>query len=90
MNRVWKVAESKQVAVGDVRVFLDDGTLVMTSPRSTPAFGSWTYENGQLTIIEEGQHYATDILESTEKSLRIRMKSPGEPVEIRFELANQQ
>jgi hypothetical protein len=29
INRVWVVGESKQVAPGDLRVFLSDGTLVM-------------------------------------------------------------
>jgi hypothetical protein len=41
VNRVWVVAESKQVERGALRVFLSDGTLVMTSPNSTPAFGQW-------------------------------------------------
>ncbi len=84
VNRVWTVAESKQVAPGEVRVFLSDGTLVMTSPHAAPAFGKWRYGDGRLTIIEEGLEYPVDILALDENAFRIRMLSPGEPVEILF------
>jgi heat shock protein HslJ/uncharacterized membrane protein len=84
VNKVWEVAESRQVARGELRTFLSDGTLVMASPNATPAFGQWRQENGRLTITEEGQEYPADILELTEDSFRIRMHSPGEPVEILF------
>lgn len=84
VNRVWQVTESEQVAIGDLRVFLSDGTLVMTSAHARPAFGSWIFEAGRLTIIEEGQRYATDILDLSTQTFRIRMHSPGEPVVIRF------
>lgn len=84
VNRVWEVVESKQASPGDMRVFLSDGTLVMASPKSKPAFGGWRYEDGRLTITEEGQDYPVDILGLSEREFRIRMHSPGEPVEIRF------
>jgi heat shock protein HslJ len=89
VNRVWEIAESPQADAGALRVFLSDGTLVMASPNATPAFGGWRYADGQLTIIEEGQAYATDILALTDREFRIRMHSPGEPVEIRFVPAKQ-
>ena len=57
VNKVWTVAESEQVARGDLRVFLSDGTLVMASSHGTPAFGTWSYKGGQLTITEEGLKY---------------------------------
>ncbi len=88
VNRVWEV-ESPQADAGALRVFLSDGTLVMASPNATPAFGSWRYADGQLTIIEEGQAYPADILALTDREFRIRMHSPGEPVEIRFAPAKQ-
>ena len=87
IDRVWVVAESEQVALGEVRVFLSDGTLVMASPHATPTFGSWSYQDERLTITEEGQQYDVDILELTRDTFRIRMHSPGEPVVIRFEPA---
>ncbi len=90
VNRVWSVAESKQVEVGSLRSFLSDGTLVMTSPNSTPAFGTWRRDGQGLVITEEGQDYDTDILALTANSFRIRMHSPGDPVEIRFEPAKQE
>ena len=84
VNQVWEVAESRQVARGELRVFLSDGTLVMTSPHATPAFGRWRYEGGRLTIVEEGREYPTDILSLSASAFRIRMNGPGEPVEILF------
>ena len=89
MNRVWEIVESPQVQPGALRVFLSDGTLVMASPNATPAFGSWRYADGRLTIIEEGREYPTEILALTDREFRIRMHSPGEPVEIRFAPAKQ-
>lgn len=89
VSKVWQVADSEQVAIGSLRVFLPDGTLVMTSPRSTPAFGAWRIDGGRLTITEEGRDYPTDILALGEHAFRIRMNSPGEPVEILFEPAQQ-
>ena len=84
INRVWVVAESEQVAPGELRVFLSDGTLVLASPHGTPAFGTWNYQEGRLTISEEGLKYDVDILELTRDSFRIRIHSPGEPVVILF------
>src|SRR5262245_19428970 len=57
VNRVWTVAESKQVAVGELRVFLAEGTLVMASSHGTPALGAWRYEDGRMTITEESIDY---------------------------------
>ena len=89
VNKVWQVAESEQVTPGSLRVFLSDGTLVMASPHATPAFGAWRYDDGRLTITEEGLDYPTDILALSESAFRIRMHSPGAPVEILFEPAEQ-
>src|SRR5688572_32453769 len=89
VNRVWAVAESNQTEPGALRVFLSDGTLVMASPDSTPAFGQWRSEDGRLTITEEGRTYPTDILALSEHAFRVRINGPGEPVEILFEPAAQ-
>jgi heat shock protein HslJ/uncharacterized membrane protein len=89
VNRVWSVAESKQVEEGALRVFLSDGTLVMASPDSKPAFGQWRSEGGRLTITEEGRSYPTDILALRDDAFRIRMHSPGEPVEMLLAPAEQ-
>ncbi len=83
-NKVWAVAESPQVEVGSLRVFLSEGTMVMASANAKPAFGSWTQESGRLSIAEEGLKYDVDILELTENRFRIRIHNPGEPVEILF------
>jgi hypothetical protein len=87
INKVWTVAESEQVALGELRVFLSDGTLVMASSTGTPAFGTWSYSDGRLTITEEGLRYNVDVLELTPDMFRIRVHSPGDPVVIRFALA---
>jgi hypothetical protein len=87
INRVWVVAESEQVAPGDLRVFLAEGTFVMASSHGAPALGTWSYRDGRLMLGEEGLHYDVDILELTEDVFRIRIHSHGEPVEIRLEPA---
>jgi hypothetical protein len=84
VNRVWTVAESKQIALGELRVFLSEGTLVMAAPHATAALGSWRRQDGGLAIVEEGLEYRADILELTDDAFRIRIHSPGEPVEILF------
>ena len=87
VNRVWVVAESPQIAKGELRVFLADGTLVMSSPNATPALGRWRAENGQLTITEEGRDYPVDVLELSATAFRIRVRGPGEPVTVLFKPA---
>jgi hypothetical protein len=87
-DRVWVVAGSEQVAIGELRVFLSEGTLVMASPYGTPSFGTWRVRDGRLTITEEGRPYQVDILESSESDFRIRIHSPGEPVNIHFKRAH--
>ena len=82
VNRVWIVEESNAVAKGSMRVFLADGTLVMTGPGSTPAFGSWKFGEGRLTVAEEGIAYPTDLDEVRGDTLRITMHRPGEPVRM--------
>lgn len=82
VNRVWIVKESSSIPPGGLYVFLGEGTLVMASPHATPAFGKWTYENGTLTMIEEGIPYRTEILSLTAGEFRIRSHNPGEPVDI--------
>ena len=84
VNRVWTVTESPQVALGDIRVFLSDSTLVMASRNARPAFGTWSVREGQLYTTEEGREYPVDVLELTEDLFRIRIRSPGEPVYIQF------
>lgn len=83
-DRVWVVAESEQVAPGETRIFLSDGTLVMTSPHAMPAFGTWRYDAGELTITEEGIRCPVDILDLDPQTFTIRIQGPGEPVVIRF------
>ena len=89
VNKVWAVAESEQAELGSLRVFLSDGTLVMASPHAKPAFGTWRYDGGRLTMTEEGLDYPVDILALSERAFWIRIHSPGEPVEILFAPAEQ-
>ncbi len=84
INQVWAVAESEQAEVGSLRVFLSEGTLVLASPNAEPSFGTWMQEDGRLKITEEGLNYDADILELSESAFRIRIHSPGEPVEMLF------
>ena len=84
VDRVWEVTESAQVAVRSRRVFLSDGTLVMTSPGSTPALGTWQSTDDGMLITEEGISYPTEILESGGDRFRIRIHGPGDPADITF------
>ena len=63
-------------------VFLSEGTLVIASPNGTPALGRWQQQDQTFTMIEEGIAYAVEILELTENRFRIRIRNPGEPVEM--------
>jgi hypothetical protein len=82
VNRVWSVQSSNAVAAGQLYVFLSEGTLVIASPNGTPALGRWTQQDQAFTMIEEGIAYPVEILELTQDRFRIRMRNPGEPVEM--------
>jgi hypothetical protein len=82
VNKVWEVSLSTGVTPGMLYVFLSDGTLVMSSKNSQPAFGAWTYQGGALTMIEDGQAYKVDILALSNEEFRIRSNHPGGSVEI--------
>ena len=83
-DRVWRVESSSSVAPGTLYTFLSDGTLVVASPQSTPAYGRWTYDNGALVMIEEGISYPTDVLAVDDTTFAIRSHNPGEPVDIKL------
>lgn len=88
VNKVWMVSERSDGA--DLRglyVFLSDGTLVLSSPNATPALGTWREDGDGMTMVEEGIAYDVDVLELTDTRFRIRMHSPGGPLEIAFVLA---
>lgn len=84
VNRVWRVSESSSVSPGHLYVFLSEGTLVVASPNSKPALGTWKGEGDSLTMVEEGIPYKVDVLGLTKSEFRIKSHNPGEPVEIRF------
>jgi hypothetical protein len=76
------VSESASVAPGTLYVFLSEGTLVIASPNSKPALGTWKYEGGRLTMVEDGIPYKVDVLKLSQDEFKIRSNNPGEPVEI--------
>lgn len=82
VDRVWKVESSSAVEPGTVYAFLSDGTLVIDAPGGTPAQGRWSFENGALTMIEEGIAYPVDILALDATGMRLRSHNPGEPVDL--------
>jgi hypothetical protein len=82
VNKVWRVRESSGVAPRQLYAFLSEGTLVMASPNGKPALGTWKYEGGALTMVEEGIPYKTDILKLSKDEFRIRSNNPGGAVEI--------
>lgn len=82
VDRVWKVESSSAVEPGTMYAFLSDGTLVIDAPNGTPAYGRWSFENGALTMIEEGIPYPVDILALDGSAMRLRSHNPGEPVDL--------
>ncbi len=88
IDQVWRVSESSTVARGMLYVFLSDGTLVLASANSKPAFGSWKSAGAGLTIIEEGQPYKAEILKLSRDEFHLRIHNPGPPVELSLVPAN--
>src|SRR5688572_3277392 len=84
INKVWEVRESTGVVPGTLYAWFSDGTLLITSPNSRPALGSWKYEGARLTMIEEGIAYPVDVLELSAALFRVRVHNPGDPLEIAF------
>lgn len=81
-DKVWKVKASSAVAIDTTYTFLSDDTLVIDAQQGTPAYGQWTYVDGALTMIEEGQSYPTDILRLDDRTFEIRSNNPGGAVTI--------
>jgi len=84
VNRLWQVETSSGVAPGTLYAFLTEGTVLITSPNSRPALGSWKLDNGRLILIEEGISYPVDITELNAARFSIRVHNPGEPTTITF------
>jgi hypothetical protein len=82
VDKVWKVKASSAVAIDTTYTFLSDGTLVIDAQQGTPGYGQWTYVDGALTMIEEGQSYPTDILQLDDRTFEIRSNNPGGAVTI--------
>lgn len=82
INRVWQVRASSAVEVGTLYTFLSGGTLVIASPHGTPSLGSWSYSRDTLTLVEEGLSHPADVLTLTRGEFRIRVRSPGPPLDI--------
>lgn len=81
-NKVWKVSQSSAVATGTLYVFLEEGTLLITSANSKPALGRWKLDDGALTMAEESIPHKVDILNLTAEEFRIRSHNPGQAVQI--------
>jgi hypothetical protein len=82
INRVWRVDASPTIQKGQLYVFLSEGTLVVASETGTPSLGTWRYQKGALTMVEESRPYPVDILELSASTLKLRVRGPGEPVEM--------
>jgi len=84
VNRVWQVEKSPQIAPGALYTFFSDGVLVITSAGNLPLVGAWARRDSGLTMTEEGITYPVDLVELTAERFHIRIRGPGEPVEIEF------
>jgi hypothetical protein len=85
-DKVWRVVSSTGVEPGTTYAFLTDGTLVIENPiGNPPGYGKWRYQDGKLSIEEEGIAYPTDILRSDENRLELRSHNPGGTLDITLE-----
>lgn len=82
VDKVWKVSASSAVDAGMTYAFLSNGQLVIDSPNGTPLHGNWTYEQGALSVIEEGLTYAVDIIRLDADTFQIRIHTPGGATDI--------
>lgn len=87
VNRVWMVRESSTVATGTLYVFLEEGTLVITSNYSEPLLGQWRLADNRLILTEQGIDYATDVVSLAPCHLRLRVHNPGDPVTMNLTCA---
>lgn len=84
VNRVWQVEKSPRIPPGALYTFLSDGVLVITSPGNLPLVGGWARSDSGLTMTEEGITYPVDVIELTAERFHVRIRNPGESVEIEF------
>lgn len=82
VNRVWEVKASNGVAPGQLYVFLSEGTMVMASPNGRPVVGAWEGTEKELTLIEGGTPYKTEVLALSDKELRLRMHHTAGQIEM--------
>jgi hypothetical protein len=84
-DKVWELNESEDVVY---RVFLGGGHLIIGSVRKGFAVGDWSYENGELLIVENRLLYTATIVELTSDTFTIRTPAPhGKPEDSTFHLA---
>ncbi|MGQ0701122.1 MAG: hypothetical protein ACT4PZ_23120 [Panacagrimonas sp.] len=82
VDKVWITSADNSIEPGMRYAFLGDGTLVVTSPNTKPALGSWTFQDSVLTMVEEGIAYRADVLQLSHDRFRIRSNHPGGSLEI--------
>ncbi|GAB3347550.1 hypothetical protein [Lysobacter tyrosinilyticus] len=81
-GKVWRVQSSSAGEPGSTYAFLANGELVIDSPHGTPMHGQWRYEDGKLTMVEEGIAYPTDVVKLDAGTFQIRSHNPGGAVDI--------
>lgn len=87
-DKKWIVKHSNSIATGQTYEFLSNGVLVINAPQQKQALGHWSYKDKKLVMIEESISYPVDILVLTDKTFKIKMHNPGEPVEIELSVIN--
>ena len=90
VDKVWRVAPSSAQQPGTTYTFLRGGALVIDAPGGTPMTGAWRQVDGNLTMVEEGIAYPTDIVELDAAHLVLRSHNPGGTVLIKLVAAPDQ
>jgi hypothetical protein len=84
LNRAWQ-SEDAVPAPGTLRVFLEDGTLLMTSCGEVYRLARWEVtEDGRLSWLEDGARVEAGILQQTPDTLVLELELGTERVEQRF------
>jgi hypothetical protein len=82
VDKVWRVGPSSTLAPGTIYAFLGNGVLVIHSPGGTPMVGQWHQAADQLSMVEDGIAYPTDIVALDAAHLVLRSHNPGGSVLI--------
>lgn len=86
-NRAWRTADA-DAAPGSVRVFLEDGTLLMTSCAEVYRLARWeVLPDGRLSWDEDGARVEAAVLSQAADTLVLELDLGADRIEQRYTTA---